>query len=165
MTYQNFINLALEKGFTNIQIAIETIISTEASYINKKLDDYSDINKTIYQVKAELNNKVETLYTEYLDENILNILIEKINLTDTNYQDDFIEPRKVTSINHNKIVSIREEIKKVNELDNLRKDYPLIKSLELFYSDDYQETRIINSKGLDIQTSEHTYHFIAEATA
>lgn len=165
MTYQNFINLALEKGFTNIQIAIETIISTEASYINKKLDDYSDINKTIYQVKAELNNKVETLYTEYLDENILNILIEKINLTDTNYQDDFIELRKVTSINHNKIVSIREEIKKVNELDNLRKDYPLIKSLELFYSDDYQETRIINSKGLDIQTSEHTYHFIAEATA
>lgn len=165
MTYQEFIALAKEKGFTNIQIAIETTISTEVSYINKKLDDYSDINKTAYTIKAELNDKVEQLHTEYLDASIIDLLLEKITLTDSNYQEDFLEPKEVVSINHEKNVSVKEKIKMFSELDNLKKDYPLVKSLELFYSDDYQETRIVNSKGLDIKTSEHTYHFITEATA
>lgn len=165
MTYKEFIALAKEKGFTNIQITIETAISTEIRYINQKLDDYSDINKTTYTIKAELNNKVESLRTEYLDENILNILIEKINITDTNYQEDFLEPKEVIGLNHKKSVSVNEEVSKFKELDKLRKDYPLVKSLTLSYSDDYQETKIVNSKGLDISTSEHTYHFITEATA
>lgn len=165
MTYQEFMSKAKEKGFTNVQIAIETSIHTEISYINEELDDYSDVEKTIYNVKAEYNGKVEKLYTEYLDESILELLLEKINLTDTNYQEDFLDSRNVTSIIHEKEVSVREEIDKFKELYKLKQKYPLVKSLELFYSDDYEETKIVNSNGLDIKTSEHTYKFITEATA
>ncbi len=165
MTYQEFITSAKQKGFTNIQITIDTAISTVIQIINKKLDDYSNIDKISYFIKAQLNDKVETLRTDYLDESIIEILLEKINLTDSNYQEDFLEPKEMSSIKHNKKVSVKEEIELFRELDDLKKDYPLVKSLELFYSDDYNETKIVNSKGLDLNTSEHTYLFVVEATA
>lgn len=165
MTSQEFIIKAKDKGFSNIQIAIETSIHTEITYINAELDDYSDIKKTLYNVKAEYNGKVESLHTEYLDESIIDLLLEKINLTDSNYQEDFLESKNVTSIVHEKNVSVKQEIKTFKKLFEIQKEYPLVKSLELFYADDYEETRIVNSNDLDIKTSEHTYKFIAQATA
>ena len=165
MNYQDFISLAQKKGITNIQITIETSRSNEIYYINDTLEDYSDISKTIYSIKAEYNGKVEHLQTEYLDESIIDLLIEKINLVDTSYQEDFLDKRTLSGATYSKEVSTKEEISKIKELYKMKEKYPLIKSIEFAFSDDYEETKIINSKGLDLTTSSHVYKFITEAVA
>lgn len=165
MNYQEFITLAKKKGITNIQITIETLITNEVYFINDTLDDYSDITKTTYSIKAEYNGKVEQVYTEYLDESILDLLIEKANLVDSKYEDEFLEEKQEKGITHSKEVSVKVEIEKIKELYELKKKYPLVKSIEFYYSDNYEETKIINNKGLDITTSSHTYKFLVEAVA
>lgn len=165
MSYKEFIELAEKKGITNIQITIETNINNEIYYINNILEDYSDISKTIYNIKAEYNGKVEYVYTEYLEESIIDLIIEKITLTDTKYEDEFLQPKKIKGITHDKKISVNEISKKIKELLELNQKYPLIKAHEFAYSDDYEETQIVNNKGLDITTSSHTYSFIVEATA
>lgn len=165
MNYQEFIKLAQKKGITNIQITIETLITNEVYFINDTLDDYSDITKTTYSIKVEYNGKVEQVYTEYLDESILDLLIEKANLVDSKYEDDFLEEKQEKGITHSKEVSVKVEIEKIKELYELKKKYPLVKSIEFYYSDNYEETKIINNKGLDITTSSHTYKFLVEAVA
>lgn len=165
MNYQEFIKLAQKKGITNIQITIETSITNEVYYINDTLDDYSDITKTTYNIKAEYNGKVEQVYTEYLDESILDLLIEKVNLVDSSYEDEFLEEKQEKGITHSKEVSVKEEIEKIKELYKLKKKYSLVKSIEFYYSDNYEETKIVNNKGLDITTSSHTYKFLVEAVA
>lgn len=165
MSYKEFIKLAEKKGITNIQITIETSINNEIYYINNILEDYSDISKTIYNIKAEYNEKVEYVYTEYLEESIIDLIIEKTTITDTKYEDEFLPPKKIKGITHDKKISVNKISKKIKELLELKQKYPLIKAHEFAYSDDYEETRIVNNKGLDITTSSHTYRFIVEATA
>lgn len=165
MNYQEFIKLAQKKGITNIQITIETLITNEVYYINDTLDDYSDITKTTYNIKAEYNGKVEQVYTEYLDESILDLLIEKVNLVDSSYEDEFLEEKQEKGITHSKEVSVKDEIEKIKELYKLKNKYSLVKSIEFYYSDNYEETKIVNNKGLDITTTSHTYKFLVEAVA
>lgn len=165
MEYQKFIDLAKKKGFTNIQITIETGIVNEVYYVNDNLEDYSDINKTTYNIKGEYNNKIEEVYTEYLDESILDLLIEKIELVDTNYENEFLMSRAEQNKKQAEVVSVKDEIKKVNKLYSKKEEYNLVKTIELFFSDEYLETRIINDKKTDIATSSHCYKFITEAVA
>lgn len=165
MNYQEFIELAKKKGITNIQITIETSICNEIYFINDNLDDYSDASKVSYKIKCEYNDKVVQTTTEYLNEEIINILIEKSQLIDTSYKDKFLEEKETESIVHSKEVTTSEEIAKIKELYMLKKQYPLIKSIEFAYSDNYEETTIVNNKGLNITTSSHSYKFVVEAIA
>ena len=45
MTYNDFFNLAKEKGLETIQITEETVIGSETIVLNESLEDYSTINK------------------------------------------------------------------------------------------------------------------------
>lgn len=165
MTYQEFFSLAQAKGIENIQITEETKKENSIYLINKKIEDYTDCEKITYSVKAEVNGKTEQLFTEYLDESIIDLILEKINTTESNYEDEYLKETTNNEINELPKVNIINEIDKINELNSLTENYSNTKSLETAYSDMYTKTRIINNKGVDIATSSHNYELYVEASA
>lgn len=165
MTYQKFFALAQSKGIENIQITEETQKENSIYLINKKLEDYTDCEKVTYSIKAEVNGKTEQLYTEYLDESIIDLILEKINTTESNYEDEYLELTTNNEINELPKVDITNETDKLTDLNSLTDNYSKTKSLETAYSDIYTKTRIINNKGVDIATSSHNYELYIEASA
>lgn len=165
MTYQEFFALAQARGIENIQITEETKKENSIYLINKKIEDYTDSEKITYSVKAEVNGKTEQLFTEYLDESIIDLIVEKINTTESNYEDEYLKETTNNEINELPKVDIINEINKINELNSLTENYSKTKSLETAYSDMYTKTRIINNKGVDIATSSHNYELYVEASA
>lgn len=165
MSYQEFFQLAAAKGITNIQVTEDSKKENSIYLINKKLEDYTDCEKITYSIKAEVNGKTEQLYTEYLDENIIDLILEKINTTDSSYEDEYLDVATNNEISTKQIINIEKEKELLNELTDIKNNYSLTKSLELAYSDVYTKTRIINSKGVDISTDSHCYELYAEASA
>lgn len=165
MTYQEFFALAQARGIENIQITEETKKENSIYLINKKIEDYTDCEKITYSVKAEVNGKTEQLFTEYLDESIIDLILEKISTTESNYEDEYLKETTNNEINELPKVDIINEINKINELNSLTENYSKTKSLETAYSDMYTKTRIINNKGVDIATSSHNYELYVEASA
>ena len=165
MTYNDFFNLAKEKGLETIQITEETVIGSETIVLNESLEDYSTINKVTYSVKAEKNNKTEKLSTDYLDETIIDLLIEKLDNTDSNYQDNYLDNKRTDNINKNVNITINKEVEKLKGFNKLKNNYKHITNLENYYTESYEKTRIINNKDTDISTDSHTYKYIVEATA
>lgn len=165
MNIQQFIKLAQKKEITNIQVTKEKTKQKQIYFINDKLNDYSDLNKTFYIIKAEYNDKTEELTTEYLDETIIDLIIEKIELVDSKYEYDFLEKKQLKGAKKDNNVSVIEEIKIIKKLNELKKDYKLIKTVEFVFEDTYNETTIINNKGLNLNSESHTYQFYVEAVA
>lgn len=165
MEYKEFFILAESKGIENIQITEETKKENSIYLINTKLEDYTDCEKITYLIKAEVNGKTEQVYTEYLDESIIDLILEKINTTESNYKDEFLKVTNNNTLIDLPLVDITEENIKLNKLNNLKENYPLIKNLETVYSDVYTKTRIINNKGVDVATSSHNYELYVEASA
>lgn len=165
MTYQEFFQLAKNKGISNIQVTEDSKKENSIYLINNKLEDYTDCEKRTYSIKAEVNGKTEQLYTEYLDETIIDLLLEKISATDSNYEDEYLEVTENNKITTIPTINIEKERKLLGELTNIKDNYLLTKSLELAYSDVYTKTRIVNSKGVDIATDSHCYELYTEASA
>ena len=165
MTYQEFFTLAESKGIENIQITEETKKENSIYLINRKLEDYTDCEKITYLIKAEVNGKTEQLYTEYLDESIIDLILEKINTTESSYEDEYLKVTNNNKVLDSPIVDITEENIKLNELNSLKENYPSTKSIETAYSDVYTKTKIVNNKGTDIVTSSHNYELYVEASA
>lgn len=165
MSYKEFFSLAKSKGIENIQITEETKQENSIYLINNKLEDYTDSEKITYTIKAEVNGKTEQLSTEYLDETIIDLILEKIHTTESKYEDEYLELNCNNQISKNEKVDITKEIEIIHELNCLKEKYNLTKSLEIAYSDIYTKTRIINNKGVDISTDSHNYELYTEASA
>ena len=165
MNYQEFFSLASKKGIENIQITEETVKENSIYLIDKKLHDYTDSEKIVYEIKAEVKGKTEKLLTGYLDESIIDLLLEKINETDSKYEDEYLSKTINNEINEKESPDITEEITKLYALDSLKEEYDQTKSLEIFYCDEYNKTRIINNNGVDIATTSHNYNLYVEAVA
>ena len=165
MTYKDFFALAQSKGIKNIQITEDTKQENSIYLINEKLEDYTDSEKITYIIKAEINGKTEQLYTEYLDETIIDLILEKINITESNYEDEYLDIKENNIIEEKPNVNITKETEILNSLSNLKENYPIVKTIEIAYSDIYTKTRILNNKGVDISTSSHNYELYAQASA
>lgn len=165
MTYQEFFELAQSKGISNIQITEDEKKENSIYLINNKLEDYTDCEKKVYTIKAELNGKTENLTTEYLSESIIELILEKIHNTESNYEDEYLINKNNNIIKKIESVDVTEEIKKITDLYIQKEKFPLTKSLEIAYSDTYTKTRIINSNKVDISTDSHCYELYVEASA
>ena len=165
MTYNDFFNLAKEKGLDKVQITEETVIGSETIVLNDSLEDYSTINKITYSVKAEKNNKTEKISTDYLDQTIIDLLIEKLDSTDSNYQDTYLENKKTLEQNKDINITINKEVERLKEFNKLKSKYKHITNIENYYAESYEKTKIINNLNTNISTDSHTYKYIVEATA
>ena len=163
MDYKNFFEQAKEKNITNIQVVEKTVIDSTVEILDGKIESYDDYNNVDYDIKAEYNGKTVKLNADYLDDETLNLIIEKCNITDSEYKDDYLDNNE--KINQNKVLdfNIKNEIDKLIKIDNLREKYPGIKKLTTCFCENYTNTRIINSNGVDISTDSHLCTYIVEA--
>lgn len=165
MTYEEFFSLGKTKGLLTIQITEETELANEIIILNDSLEDYSTVSKTVYTIKAEQNGKTEKTTSDYLNESILDLLLEKMNHTDSTYQDNYLENKENNYIDNQLNISVNEEIPLLKSFNNIKQNYSYITNLENYFVESYNKTRIINTSGVDISTDSHTYKYIVEATA
>ncbi|MBR6113146.1 MAG: TldD/PmbA family protein, partial [Bacilli bacterium] len=162
MNYKEFFKKAQEKGITNIQITEKENHGSNVKMLNGELDYLNSFDSIGYNIKAEYNEKTVKLDCNYLAEDILDLLIMKSTATDSSYADEYLEKDK--NIEKEKSIDrdVSEETKKLKELDKLKTNYKNLDALETYFTESYQNTRIINSKGVDISTNSHLSTFAVE---
>ena len=162
MNYKEFFNKAKEKGITNIQITEKENHGSSAKTLNGELDYLNNFDNTSYEIKAEYNKKTVKLNSNYLAEDILDLLIMKSTSTDSSYEDEYLEKNQNIKKEIGIDIDTSKEIKIIKELDKLRNNYKKISALEVYFYEQYQNIRIINSKGVDISTNSHLSTFAVE---
>ena len=165
MEYTEFFKKAKEKNITNIQVTEKHNIEGEVELIDGEIDTFNESNNISYNIKAEINNKTYKVSTNYLDNEIIDLLLMKSKTLDSKYEDEYLEDRKTIKKNTPIDIDISNEIKKLKELSKLKDNYREITKLTTYYIEVYTNTRIINSNGVDISTDTHQCHFYAEALA
>lgn len=163
MNYEEFFKKAAEKNIKNIQVTEKQTIDSTAEIINGKLESFDDYDNTDYNIKAEYNDKTVKVSCNYLEEDILDLIILKCESTDSVYEDEYLKEK--TKIPRNKITEfdISNEISKLKKLDQMRNQYPNISKLTTYFSETYTNTRIINNNDVDISTDSHLCSFVVEA--
>lgn len=163
MTKDEFFKVAEEKGIKNIQVAETTQNIGQIELINNDLETFDISNHISYQIKAEYNDKTVKSKSEYLDESVLDVLIMKAKLTDTSYQDDYLQDTtNNNSLDENIDIELSEDLVHLRNLDKLRKEYPELTNLTLSYSEIFEKKKISNNNKVNIETSSHYYEFSPE---
>ena len=163
MNYKDFFDKAKEKNLTNIQITEQEKINSEVSVLDGELEDFDISNNITYHIKAEYNNKTVKLYSNYLDEDIIDLIIFKSEATDSKYDDEYLEKEENIKKNNPVKIDISDKVKVLKDLDKLRKENNKIDKLQTYYTEGWDNTRIINSNGVDISTDIHFSKFGASA--
>ena len=160
MNYIEFFKLAKEKNISNIQIVEKKTTDSSVELINGKIESYNDYDNIDYEIKAEYNKKTVKIHTNYLDKNIINLIIFKCKNTDSVYEDEYL--KNIANIEKNEEIEfeITKEIEILKNLDSYRKKYKDIDKLTTYFSETYSNTRIINSNGVDISTDSHLCAFM-----
>lgn len=163
MNYETFFEKAKELNITNIQITEKLTIDSSVEIINGKMESYDDYNNVDYNIKAEYNGKNVKLSTTYLSDDILNLIILKCDSTDTKYEDSYLENKDNIVKNEQLEFDITKEIEIIKKVDELREKYSDISKITTYFSENYTNTRIINSNGVDISTDSHLCTIVVEA--
>ena len=159
MNYNEFFTLGKEKGLDNIQITATTVESIEIEFIDEKLENYINTNHTNYSIKAEKNKKTETLTSDYLDKDIIDLLLFKIDNTDTFYENEYIEKKEIKDNNRFIEVEADREFNILKDIYKNKNKDNRISKITAAYEDSYIKTEIINSNGAKLETSSHNYLF------
>ena len=164
MEYKELFKKAQEKNITNIQITERHNIGSSVNIIDGEIQNFKDYNNISYNTKAEYKGKTVSTYSNYLDESILDLIIMKSEVTDSSYTDEYLENRD--KIEKNKAIdfSISEEIKELKRINDLKNTNKLIDKLSSYFMESYTNTRIINSKGVDISTDSHLCSLYVDST-
>jgi PmbA protein len=163
MNYNDFFEKAKNKNITNIQVVEKTIIDSSVEILDGEIESYDDYNNIDYNIKAEYNGKTVKLTSDYINESIIDLIITKCNITDTEYKDDYLNNGEIIEKNNTIDFNIKNEIERLIKISELRDKYPKIKKLTTCFSENYTNTRIINSNGVDISTDSHLCTYIVEA--
>ena len=150
MEYQRFFEEAKKKKITNIQISEKTVVESSVELINGEMESFDDGNNTNYGIKAEYKGKTVTVNSNYLDSDIIDLLTLKAKVTDSKYEDDYLDNKKPIPHNEPLDFDISCEIRRLKELSEIRKEYPGVEKMSFYFSESYTNTRIINSNGVDI---------------
>ena len=165
MNVNEFIKLAKEKNINPIQITTTKSNNLDLDILNNRLKNF-DISKSIdYSITAHYNNKDIKVNTNYLEQDIIDIIINKANIIESNYKEIYIEDNRKTK---DKIEDISFDIKK--EQDEILKSHTNnndshITDIEAYYTILNLEKSINNSYGLDISTNKNLCVFSSEVTS
>ena len=159
MNYNDFFNFGIEKGLNNIQITATTVDSIEFEFINEKLENYVKNYTTRYSIKAEKNGKTEKLTSDYLGEEIIELLLLKIDNTDSAYEDEYLIKKELISVNNNCEVNEEKEFNLLKNIYKLKNKDKRISTITSAYEDSLIKTQIVNSNGANLESSSHNYYF------
>lgn len=163
MNNNEFFKLCISRGFSNIEITIYDNKEYISEIENEKIN-YIDIKNNInYYIKAQKDNRTVNLESNYLDEDLIDILEEKIEYIDDKVDDKFIE-----TIDDNNIIQASDKIdfsKCVNDMLDLTKleDNIINVTVNLAYT--ISKMKIVNNKGINIENVNLYYDFVVAAYA
>ena len=163
MKYNQFFHIASQNKITNIQIAETSSNNVNINTKNGKLNDYNISSTKEYSIKAEYKGKTVKIFTQYLDESIIDLIKIKSEYTDSNYQDMYLTD--TSNNNHEKLEELPNKNDVLNRLysaDSFRIKNKYIKELNLYFEEENKVVRIINSNGVDIATPSHLYELSIE---
>ena len=163
MTVKEFIQLAKTNNIEPIQITTFKEKSLDLEVLNNSLKKFNTMARIDYTIVAHYNEKDVTVYSNYLDKDIIDEIMLKANNIETDYKEVYIKENK-TKKDKPKEISFdvnkeKEEILKIHK--SIEKEANL-KDLESYYFIVNREKTINNSYGLDISTNKNIYAFSSE---
>lgn len=163
MTHKEFFNLAHNNKLENIQITEKTNINVSANILNDTVTQFERGNNTNYMISCDYEDKTVKASSNYLDENIINVLIEKGKYINSNLKTDIItDLSNNNDINDEILIDIDKEINEIVSLNSLREDESWV--IESNITSSYEKIRIINDLGVDMSSSTITNLFECEVT-
>ena len=162
MNYEDFFQKSKEKKFDSIQVTEKHIIDSSVEIINGELESFDDYDNVDYHIKAESQGKTVKAVTNYLGEEVLNSLMVQLEFNDSKYEDEYLEVTENLPVPEVISFDISEEIKQLKNLESIRKDYPQVVKMTSYFDENYTNTRIVNSDGVDISTDSHLCRFSVE---
>lgn len=157
MNNNEFFELCINRGFSNIEITIYDNKEYVSEVENEKINFIDIKNNIFYKVKARKENKTVILDSNYLNENLIDLLEEKIEYIDSNVEDKFLD-----LLDNNNIIQIKENkdfSKYVDKIINLTKLEEDIFNLTATLSYNISKIQIINDKGVNIENVNSYYDF------
>ncbi len=147
MESKEFLLKAREYGFKNFQLLKIHTYQEEIECLNDKIvsDEISDI--TTYSYKGEIYNKTVKASSEYLDEANLLELKEIASITDSNYQDIYLDDvNDIKILEDTTKVDLTNFKEKMLKLNDFKNKYPLLANITsiLNYSSSYVEIMDLN---------------------
>lgn len=157
--YNCFLQLAHNNNLKNIQITEKTNIYVSAEVINGELINKESGNNVTYLIQADYNNKTIKLQSNYLDEKIINLLIEKGKYLENKKIDIIRDLSKNNKIDDIPSLDIENNIEENLKLNELIKDNWILKTN---IESNYSKIRIVNELGVDISSSNIVNSFNTE---
>lgn len=157
MNNNEFFELCINRGFSNIEITIYDNKEYISEVENEKINFIDIKNNIFYKVKARKENKTVILDSNYLNEDLIDLLEEKIEYIDSNVEDKFLD-----LLDNNNIIQIKENkdfSKCVDKIINLTKLEEDIFNLTVTLSYNISKIQIINDKGVNIENVNSYYDF------
>lgn len=157
MNNNEFFELCINRGFSNIEITIYDNKEYVSEVENEKINFIDIKNNIFYKVKARKENKTVILDSNYLNEDLIDLLEEKIEYIDSNVEDKFLD-----LLDNNNIIQIKENkdfSKCVDKIINLTKLEEDIFNLTATLSYNISKIQIINDKGVNIENVNSYYDF------
>ena len=157
MNNNEFFELCINRGFSNIEITIYDNKEYVSEVENEKINFIDIKNNIFYKVKARKENKTVILDSNYLNEDLIDLLEEKIEYIDSNVEDKFLD-----LLDNNNIIQIKENkdfSKYVDKIINLTKLEEDIFNLTATLSYNISKIQIINDKGVNIENVNSYYDF------
>ncbi len=157
MNNNEFFELCINRGFSNIEITIYDNKEYVSEVENEKINFIDIKNNIFYKVKAKKENKTVILDSNYLNEDLIDLLEEKIEYIDSNLEDKFLD-----LLDNNNIIQIKENkdfSKYVDKIINLTKLEEDIFNLTATLSYNISKIQIINDKGVNIENVNSYYDF------
>lgn len=160
MNYKDLFQKAKEMGFSDVELTIEKSKSMEAEIFNKELSKNQIHDTTIYTVRGIYENKMAAIVFEDENQNIDELLLKlKDNAVVLNSGEEFeiyagSESYPVLTKRDSDFdkVDTSDKVKLALELEKKIKEFDKrIVLVEVSYEDELESTRIVNSKGLDIE--------------
>lgn len=91
MNNNEFFELCINRGFSNIEITIYDNKEYVSEVENEKINFIDIKNNIFYKIKARKENKTVILDSNYLNEDLIDLLEEKIEYIDSNVEDKFLD--------------------------------------------------------------------------
>jgi len=174
MDYTNLFNVAKEKNIEELEIYFSRKASTSIKLFDSEVEEYTVSDVSGISLKGKYNGKIGSAYTEEISEEKLIKLLDQlvINASILEVSEEFSlfkgsenYPKVKTFSENIKDIKTQDKINLLKEIDKRVRNYENIETVQaLAFIEGENETKIVNSKGLDLQKKDNAilvYCFVA----
>jgi len=156
---KKLLDLAKENNI-KLEVAISKSVDTNIETLNDRVEKFEEAVVTTYKIKSLINNKIVNITTEDISDpdKIIEDIVSNASILDNNYEVSFA---KEIDIQNNDIDFVEQDYEKVKQdlikLNKYKDKYPNLKSINMYYTNNYNKINIINDEVNLIDTNNLIY--------